>query len=93
MDEPTKEVIVHALENAKQVLSRNPDMSLATALAHATTTEQCRGFQGFAVYRDVRAAVGESGGLNAKGAANFTENARGAKAVSAVDDAIKWVSK
>ena len=55
--EPTPEIIAAALTNAKRLFSINEHFTLLRALAEATTTEQCRGVEGFKVFRDVRDAV------------------------------------
>jgi len=57
LDEPTPEIIAGALTNAKRLFTINEHFTLLRALAEATTTEQCRGIQGFKVFRDVQAAV------------------------------------
>jgi hypothetical protein len=54
--EPTPEIIAGALTNAKTLVT-NQHFGLLQALAEATTTEQCRGVEGFKVFRDTRAAV------------------------------------
>lgn len=81
--------LVHALSTAKDLLRRYPDMSLATALAQATTTAQCRGVDGYLVYRDVRQLIADSEGLSTSAAAAFTESVRDSRAVAAVDKAMR----
>lgn len=56
MTEPTPEIIGAALTAAITHIKSNPDCDLLTALANATTTQQCRGVEGFKVFRDVRKA-------------------------------------
>lgn len=92
MNDPTPEVIVHALKNAKDLILRNRKLSLATALARATTTPQCQGFPGFKVYEAVRVAVAESEGLNRVQCAEFTDTVFDIRAITALDKAIKELS-
>lgn len=92
MGEPTNDVIAHALATAKELLRRYPDYSLATAIAWATTTEQCRGYNGFQVYAAVRKLIAESEGLSATAAAGFTEKAQDKRALDALDNAVKKVN-
>ena len=56
-NEPTSDIIAGALTNAKRLFTINEHFTLLRALAEATTTEQCRGVEGFKVFRDVRAEV------------------------------------
>ena len=56
MTEPTPEVIVAALERAKELVSSH-NFELMAALAEATTTAQCHNVEGFKVFRDIRSAV------------------------------------
>jgi len=56
MNDPTPQIIADALGNAIKRFKNDPDCDLLTALAHATTTQQCQGVKGFKVFRDVRNA-------------------------------------
>jgi hypothetical protein len=78
MTEPTRQHIIDALVRAKEMVEQH-DVDLIRALAEATTTAQCQGIQGFKVFRETRAAVGNLT------AANQTA------AVGALDAAIKKV--
>lgn len=86
------DVIAHALANAKELLRRYPDYTLATAIAKATETRHCLGVDGWLVYRDVRQLIAESEGLSATAAAAFTEQAKNKRALDALDNAVKKVN-
>lgn len=79
MTEPTQQHIIDALVRAKELVEHH-DFDLIRALAEATTTAQCRGIQGFKVFRETRAAVGNLTAANQK------------TAVAALDAAIKKVA-
>lgn len=76
--EPTPHHIHAALVRAKELVESN-NFDLIRALAEATTTAQCQGIEGFKVFRDIRAAVGNLTAANKK------------SALAALDAAIKKV--
>lgn len=80
MSDPTPEDIRDALVRAKELMHNN-GFDLLRALAEATTTAQCRGIQGFKVFRDVRAAIPNVHLITDK-----------RKALAALDAAIKEVA-
>lgn len=57
--EPTPEIVADALKQAQELMREYDAFDLIRALAEATTTQQCRGVQGFKVFAAVREAVSQ----------------------------------